>query len=231
MLDEVDLDVRPSEIVGLVGPNGAGKTTAFRIMAGLIRADRGTVHLADRDVSRQPLHQRARCGLGYLAQEPSVFRRLTVRANLEAVLALQPDRSRQDMARRVDATLRRFGLEARSAQLADRLSGGERRRLELARSLIVGPRWLLLDEPFAGIDPIGVADLQARLRTIREERVAVLITDHNVHATLPICDRAYLLQEGRIVAHGSDLAASRVAREAYLGAQFALDATGEGADR
>ncbi len=228
VLDGVGLRVEPNEIVGLLGPNGAGKTTAFRIIAGLVRPDRGRVWLGDRPVTGWPLHRRARHGLGYLSQAPSVFRNLTVRGNLEAVLTLQRGLTRSDVEDRVSAGLREADLVERATQRADRLSGGERRRLELARCLVRRPRWLLLDEPFYGIDPIGVTDLQDRLLALRGQGMAVLVTDHNALATLPLCDRAYLLQEGRIIETGTpaQLAQSASARASYLGPHFRLPPAG-----
>lgn len=225
VLDDVSLDVQPGEIVGLLGPNGAGKTTAFRVLAGLLRADGGRVRLDGRDVTSWPLHRRARLGLGYLPQEPSVFRRLTVQQNLEAIVALRPRPDRTSKTQRVYDALRAFDLADRADQHAARLSGGERRRLELARCWVQSPRWLLLDEPFAGIDPIGVCDLQTHLIGLRSPDRAVLITDHHVRATLPLCDRAYLLHEGRIIEEGphGELAQSDAARSVYLGADFRLD--------
>ena len=226
VLEDVGLEARPDEIVALLGPNGAGKTTAFRIIAGLVRPSAGTVDLGGRDVTALPLHRRARLGLGYLPQAPSVFRRLTVRANLEAVLALQPGLTRPQVERRIEAGLAEVDLTDRAELMADRLSGGERRRLELARCLATRPRWLLLDEPFYGIDPIGVRDLQQRLRALRGRGLTVLMTDHNALATLPLCDRAYLLVGGRIVESGtrSELAQSATARAAYFGPDVRLDA-------
>ena len=225
VVDRLDVQAAAHEIVGLLGPNGAGKTTAFRMMAGLVRPDTGSVSLAGRDVTQAPLHRRAQLGLGYLPQEPSVFRRLTVRDNLDAVLALRPGLAASERRHRTEEMLERFDLTDRAGLVADRLSGGERRRLELARCLVVRPTCLLLDEPFAGIDPIGVADLQTRLRGLRAEALAILITDHNAHATLPLCDRAYLVRAGNVVEHGTrvELAQSDVARAAYLGSAFRLD--------
>lgn len=225
---DVSLQAQLGEIVGLLGPNGAGKTTCFAIMAGLVKADEGQVRLGEEDVTRLPLHQRARRGLGYLTQEASAFRGLTVRGNLEAVLCLQPKLTRTDIHDRIEAELARFDLGARAGDLTDRLSGGERRRLELARSLIVRPRWLLLDEPFAGVDPIGVAELQAHLESLKGTELAVLVTDHQARATLSVCDRVYVLSEGRVVAEGSPESVTRsesvVAQ--YLGPGFRYEPEG-----
>ena len=228
VVDRVDIEVAPNEIVGLLGPNGAGKTTTFRMLAGLVRSDGGTVTLDGVDVSREPLHRRARRGLGYLPQAPSVFRGLTVRGNLIAVLELQAGLSRPEIQRRSSESLERFGLTTCADQPADRLSGGERRRLELARCLAVDPRWVLLDEPFSGIDPIGVRDMQARLRGLRSTKRSILLTDHLVQAALPLCDRAYLIEAGRVVEQGTcaELARSESARSRYLGPDFRIDADG-----
>ena len=221
----VDFEVQPGEIVGLLGPNGAGKTTSFGMLAGLLRADEGRVLVDGEDVTGWPLHRRARRGLGYLPQEASVFRRLTVRGNLEAVLSVQRGLGRREAQDRVTAELRRFDLEDRASQRADQLSGGERRRLELARCMVIRPRWLLLDEPFAGIDPIGVRDLQGRLRGLRDQGIAIFVTDHQVRAMLALCDRTYLLAAGRVIDEGKpdELVRSEAAQSSYLGSDFRLD--------
>ncbi|MEM7674525.1 MAG: LPS export ABC transporter ATP-binding protein [Myxococcota bacterium] len=225
VLDGVNLDVSPGRIVGLLGRNGAGKTTAFRILAGLARPDSGRVTFDGQDVTRWPLFRRARLGLGYVAQEPSAFRRLSVADNLRAVLHLMPERPKPSTIDEIiDSTLVRFELSSRGTWLADRLSGGERRRLELARAVVLRPRWLLLDEPFAGIDPVGIRDVQQHLIALRAHDIAVLITDHNAQATLPLCDYAYLLQEGHVIAQGQrhELAEDHRARQTYLGPDFRL---------
>ncbi len=221
VLDGVDLAVRPGEIVGLLGPNGAGKTTCFRLIAGLDRQDAGSVHLDGRRLDGLPLWRRVRLGLGYLSQEPSVFRGLTVRQNLLVPL------ERLGEAGRVGPLLEEAGLTARAEALAGTLSGGERRRLEIARCLAASPRVLLLDEPFSGVDPVAVADLQGRIRALAARGIGVLITDHAVREALSVCDRALLLDGGRPLIGGTprEVASDPHARERYLGATFRLDAS------
>ncbi|MEL7370034.1 MAG: ATP-binding cassette domain-containing protein, partial [Myxococcota bacterium] len=200
--------------------------TAFRIVAGLVRPDAGHVTLDDHDVTRWPLFRRARIGLGYVAQEPSAFRRLSVADNLRAVLTVGRGRDPRapSLGEAIDEALARFDLIDRRNQVADRLSGGERRRLELARAVVLRPKWLLLDEPFAGVDPVGIRDFQRRLDALRADNISILITDHNVRATLPLCDYAYLLQEGQVIAQGQpyELAENEHARQTYLGPDFRL---------
>lgn len=224
VVDGVSFAVRTGEIVGLLGPNGAGKTTSFNLVVGLVPPDAGEIRLAGRSVSALPMHRRARAGLGYLPQEPSVFRRLTVRENLLAVLELDPKTSGAERERRADALLEEFGLTRVAGSLGGELSGGERRRTEIARSLVPAPRFMLFDEPFAGVDPINVGELQREIARLRERGLGVLITDHNVRDTLRICDRAYIIAEGRIVEEGrpQELTASERARRIYLGADFTL---------
>ncbi|MBI4820261.1 MAG: LPS export ABC transporter ATP-binding protein [Deltaproteobacteria bacterium] len=224
VVDHVSFVVKPAEVVGLLGPNGAGKTTSFRIAVGLVRPDGGTVRLGAHDISFDPLHRRAQKGLGYLPQEPSVFRRLSVLDNLIAVLELQPGLSRADRHARARALLEEFELTKLAPSLGDQLSGGERRRLEIARCLASGPKIVLLDEPFAGVDPIAVAELQALIGKLKGRGIGVLITDHNVRETLSICDRAYVLVTGRVIEHGTaqEIAGSEQARELYLGRSFEL---------
>jgi lipopolysaccharide export system ATP-binding protein len=219
----VSLGIEPGEVVGLLGPNGAGKTTIFYMMVGLVRPDAGTVHLDGNDVTRLPMHRRARMGLGYLPQEPSVFRKLTVRDNILAFLEeleLTPgERSER---------LRQVLSEMRIGHVADTrgysLSGGERRRVEIARALVIAPSFMLLDEPFAGIDPISVADLQQIILGLKAKGIGVIITDHNVRDTLKVCDRAYIISEGEILLAGGpeEIAASARVREVYLGERFTL---------
>jgi len=220
----VGFHVEPGEIVGLLGPNGAGKTTSFRMVAGLLTEDAGRVTLAGADLSGLPLHRRARLGLGYLPQEASIFRKLTVRQNLAAVLEGRPSGDSKAREARVAALLEEFHLTHVAGSLGETLSGGERRRAEIARSLLAEPKFLLFDEPFAGVDPIAVGALQDQIRKLRERRIGVLITDHSVRETLGICDRAYILTEGSILVEGSPvrLAADPTARAAYLGAGFRL---------
>lgn len=219
----VDLTLQPGEIVGLLGPNGAGKTTIFSMMVGLTRPTGGQVLLDGVDVTGLPMHQRARAGLGYLPQEPSVFQKLTAEENLTAVLELLGV-SRADRHERSRSMLEEFGLSHVARQLAYTLSGGERRRLEIARALLVEPRYLLLDEPFSGIDPIVVGELQTLLVNICRQGLGILITDHNVQETLKVTTRAYLIYEGRVLHAGTPerLAADPQARAVYLGEQFQL---------
>ncbi|HLT29771.1 MAG TPA: LPS export ABC transporter ATP-binding protein [Myxococcaceae bacterium] len=219
----VSLVVRPGEVVGLLGPNGAGKTTSFNMVVGLVRPDGGRVTLDGRDLTHLPMHRRARVGLGYLPQEASIFRRLTVRQNFLAVLELQR-LSRAERHERAEALLAEFGLTHVADSLGETLSGGERRRAEIARSLIPHPRFILFDEPFAGVDPINVHDLQRQIAALRERGLGVLITDHNVQDTLGICDRAYLIAQGDILEEGTPqaLAESPKARAIYLGERFRL---------
>jgi lipopolysaccharide export system ATP-binding protein len=224
VVDRVSFDVRPGEVVGLLGPNGAGKTTSFHCVVGLVSPDEGSVLLAGRELSGMPLHARARLGLGYLPQEPSIFRTLTVRENFLVVLEGLgvPRRERET---RAEAQLEEFGLTRVGASKGETLSGGERRRAEIARLLLSGPRFLLFDEPFAGVDPIAVAELQKLIARLRERGLGILITDHAVRETLHACDRAVLLVEGRLLEAGTpaEIAASERARAVYLGERFKLE--------
>ncbi len=224
VVDGVSVSVGIGEIVGLLGPNGAGKTTSFNMVVGLVPSDAGRVELLGQDVSHLPMYRRARLGLGYLPQEASVFRKLTVRQNFLAVLELNRALSKADRERRADETLREFGLTHVGESLGETLSGGERRRAEIARSLLPKPRFMLFDEPFAGVDPINVSELQKEIASLKARGLGVLITDHNVRDTLGICDRAYVIAAGRILIEGTpaELAASSKARAAYLGEQFKL---------
>ncbi len=221
---DVSLRVEQGEVVGLLGPNGAGKTTTFNMIVGMIRPNEGRIRLGDDDITRLPMYKRARRGIGYLAQETSVFRELTVEGNLHAVLEFQP-MSKAERTARVEALLREFGLERVRTSKAYTLSGGERRRTEIARALATDPKFFLLDEPFAGVDPIAVEDIQSIVAGLKERDIGVLITDHNVHETLAITDRAYLLYEGRILKQGTaeDLAADPEVRRRYLGEKFSLE--------
>jgi lipopolysaccharide export system ATP-binding protein len=220
----VDLDLHPAEVVGLLGPNGAGKTTIFNLIAGSLRPDAGMVHLGDREITRMPMHRRARLGITYLPQETSVFRRLSVAANVEAVLETV-ERDRRKRAERLEALLAELGLTEKAGQRADSLSGGERRRVEITRALVLDPRYMLLDEPFAGVDPIAVIDIQKIIEQLRARGIGVTITDHNVRETLSICDRAYIIKDGRILKMGtpSEIASDPQVREVYLGENFRLD--------
>mgnify|MGYP006426061951 FL=1 len=224
VVDDVSLEVEQGEIVGLLGPNGAGKTTTFHMIVGMIRPNDGAIHLEGDDITQLPMYKRARRGVGYLAQETSVFRELTVESNLHAVLEFQ-SMSDEDRTARVESLIEEFGLERVRESKGYELSGGERRRTEIARALSTRPRFLLLDEPFAGVDPIAVEDIQSIVAGLQERGIGVLITDHNVHETLAITDRAYLLYEGQILKHGTaeELAADPEVRKRYLGEKFSLD--------
>jgi lipopolysaccharide export system ATP-binding protein len=219
----VSLDVAAGEIVGLLGPNGAGKTTTFSIVVGLVEPDAGTVRLGERDLTDLPMYRRARAGISYLPQEPSVFRKMTVEENLLAILETLdlPHSAQQE---RADELLAEFGLEAVRDHRAYTLSGGERRRVEIARSLVVSPYFLLLDEPFAGIDPIAVLDIQSIVRRLANSGIGILVTDHNVRETLSIVDRAYIINAGAILRAGTPLALSNdaVVKKIYLGEAFQL---------
>lgn len=224
VVDHVSLSVRQSEIVGLLGPNGAGKTTTFYIFVGLIRPENGRVYLNSENITRLPMFQRARLGIGYLSQEASVFRNLTVRQNLESVLEFYP-LTRSERTERVDKLIEEFHLEKVVNNRGFNLSGGERRRTEIARALVTHPDFILLDEPFAGVDPIAVEDIQQTIASLKRKNIGILITDHNVHETLAITDRAYLMFEGKILKEGTStfLAEDKEARKLYLGEQFRLD--------
>jgi lipopolysaccharide export system ATP-binding protein len=219
----VSLEIAGGEIVGLLGPNGAGKTTTFSIVVGLVRPDAGVVRLADRDLTDLPMYRRARAGISYLPQEPSVFRKMTVEENLLAILETL-DLTHGERQERADQLLADFGLEALRRHRAYTLSGGERRRVEIARSLVLSPYFLLLDEPFAGIDPIAVLDIQSIARRLASSGIGVLITDHNVRETLSIVDRAYIINTGEILRAGTPLALScdTVVKKIYLGEAFQL---------
>jgi lipopolysaccharide export system ATP-binding protein len=223
VVNHVSVEVKQGEIVGLLGPNGAGKTTTFYMVVGLIRPDEGKVFLDDEDITRQPMYKRAQMGLGYLPQEASVFRKLTVEDNIKAILEMTK-LSKQDQKNKLDSLLDEFGLQHVRKNNGDSLSGGERRRTEIARALAVDPKFILLDEPFAGVDPIAVEDIQAVVARLKTKNIGILITDHNVNETLSICDRAYLLIEGKIFKHGTaeELADDEQVRRLYLGKNFEL---------
>ena len=224
VVDGVNFHVERGEVVGLLGPNGAGKTTSFHITVGLVKPNGGSVRIDDHDVTKLPLYRRARMGLGYLPQESSVFRKMTVRDNFLAILeTLRLTRGEQN--RRADALIEEFGLGHVEKSLGESLSGGERRRTEIARCLIPDPGFILFDEPFAGIDPINVGELQRQIADLKKRHLGILITDHNVRDTLRICDRAYLIAEGRILEEGTpeQIAGSERARAVYLGDRFKLD--------
>lgn len=224
VLQDVSVAVNPGEVVGLLGPNGAGKTTCFYLIVGLIAADQGRILLNDRDITRLPMHARARAGLSYLAQEPSVFRKLTARENILAILETRRELKRPARERQCEQLLDELGIAHVSDSLALSLSGGERRRLEIARALAVDPIVMLLDEPFAGVDPIAVGDIKAIVSHLRDRQIGVLITDHNVRETLDICDRGYIISAGTVIAAGvpADLLANQQARDVYLGADFSM---------
>ena len=219
---DVALEVRSGEIVGLLGPNGAGKTTCFYMLVGLVPMDRGSIRLDDIDLGHLPMHKRARLGLGYLPQEPSVFRQLSVEDNIMAILETRADLDAAQRHDRLEQLLRDLHIGERRAALGVSLSGGERRRVEIARALAIEPRFILLDEPFAGVDPISVLEIQSLIRDL--QRRGVLITDHNVRETLKICDRAYILADGQVLTAGSPehILYNEEVRRVYLGADFRL---------
>jgi lipopolysaccharide export system ATP-binding protein len=219
----VDLEVHPTEVVGLLGPNGAGKTTTFNMMAGGIRPTRGQVFLGDLEISDLPMYRRARLGITYLPQEPSIFRKLSVADNVNAILeTVEPDRTAR--RERLRELLAELGLTEKSDRRGDSLSGGERRRCEITRALVLDPKFMLLDEPFAGIDPIAVIDIQKIIEQLKNRGIGVIITDHNVRETLRICDRAYIIKDGTIIRQGppAEIAADPLVRETYLGEHFEL---------
>lgn len=222
VVDEVTVRVESGEVVGLLGPNGAGKTTTFRMIVGLIQPDQGTVSLDERNLTGLAMHRRARSGIGYLPQEPSIFRGLTVEENVLAILEQLPRMGRRERRERAGALLAEFGLTERRRNLGHSLSGGERRRAEIARALAPDPRFLLLDEPFAAIDPIAVSELQRIVGGLRDRGLGVLVTDHSVRETLRVTDRAYIIEEGRILFEGTpaELVRSAEVRRAYLGEDF-----------
>jgi len=224
VVDGVSFSVQPGEVVGLLGPNGAGKTTSFHCVVGLLVPDRGEVRLGERDLSGLPLHERARMGIGYLPQEPSIFRKLTVRQNFRLVLE-GFGLSQKAQEAKVDELITEFDLMRVADARGETLSGGERRRAEIARSLLSDPKFMLFDEPFAGVDPIAVHDLQRLIHKLREKGLGILITDHAVRETLGICDRAVLLVDGKLLESGTpaQIAASERARAVYLGERFRLE--------
>jgi lipopolysaccharide export system ATP-binding protein len=223
VVSSVDLELKSGEVVGLLGPNGAGKTTSFYMVVGLVRPEQGEVFLDDENLTSLPMHQRARMGISYLPQEASVFRKLTVAQNLMAILETTAA-SKQEQAERRDQLLEDFRLTHVEKSYGYALSGGERRRVEIARALVLDPRFILLDEPFAGIDPIAVLDIQEIITELKNRQIGVLISDHNVRETLGVCDRAYILNEGKVLEHGSpdEIAQSPKARAIYLGEKFRL---------
>lgn len=225
VVNEVDFNVKEGEIVGLLGRNGAGKTTSFRMTMGMITPQGGKVTFNGEDVTRRPMYQRAQLGMGYLAQEPSIFRRLTVQENLLAILETRQLNKAQRLAR-ADELMAQFDLTKCKKQKAATLSGGERRKLEIARALITEPRLILLDEPFSGVDPVAVEELQGEIRRLREkEDIAMLVTDHNVHHILAVCDRVYVIFEGKVFASGTpkEIINNEQVRQLYLGSTFKGD--------
>jgi lipopolysaccharide export system ATP-binding protein len=224
VVDRVSINVNQGEIVGLLGPNGAGKTTTFYMFTGIIRPNSGQVFLNEENITSMPMYKRARKGIGYLSQEASVFRNLTVRQNLESILEFLSI-PKKEVKRRADQLIEEFGLERVVDSKGYSLSGGERRRTEIARALVTNPKFILLDEPFAGIDPIAVEDIQEIVADLKNRNIGIFITDHNVHETLAITDRAYLMFEGKILREGTAevLAEDEEAKKLYLGRQFKLD--------
>jgi lipopolysaccharide export system ATP-binding protein len=223
VIEDVSLSVDRGEIVGLLGPNGAGKTTCFYTIVGLIRADAGRVWLDDQELTHAAMHERAAQGLGYLPQEASVFRSLTAEANIMAMLELNPALDALARQSRLESLLQEFGLEHVRTSLGQSLSGGERRRLEIARALATDPKFILLDEPFAGVDPISVADIKAEIIGLAARGIGILITDHNVRETLDICHRAYVVHQGQVIANGlpKDILENATVQNVYLGKEFA----------
>ena len=224
VVNNVSLTMNSGEIVGLLGPNGAGKTTSFYMIVGLIRPDEGDIFLDERRITHMPMHARARLGVGYLPQEPSIFRKLSVSDNLRAVLQLRRDISGGQIELRSEELLEEFSISHLRNQPAIGLSGGERRRVEIARALACEPRFMLLDEPFAGVDPLSIIDIQKIIDHLRNRGIGILITEHNVRETLGICDRAYILNEGKVIAEGDseEIVANKEVRKVYLGENFSL---------
>lgn len=223
VVKNVNIDVERGEVVGLLGPNGAGKTTSFYMMVGLVKADEGTINLLNENVTSQPLHVRARKGIGYLPQEASVFRELTVEENIVSVLEVR-DLSDKDRQNALDNLISDFGLDHIRRSKGRELSGGERRRVEIARSLALDPKFVLLDEPFAGVDPLAVSDIQSIIKRLKQKNIGVLITDHNVRETLGIVDRAYIMSAGELLVSGTpeEIINNEVARKFYLGEEFKM---------
>ena len=224
VVKQVSLDIGTGEIVGLLGPNGAGKTTSFYMIVGLVRPDQGQVFLNDTDISHLPMHLRAQMGIGYLPQEASVFRKLSVTENILGILELRADLTEKQQKLKLEELLQEFHITHLSNTLGINLSGGERRRVEIARALALEPKFILLDEPFAGIDPISVIDIKRMIKHLTEKSIGVLITDHNVRETLKICDRAYIVNEGEVICTGKpqDILNNQKVREVYLGHEFDL---------
>lgn len=224
VVEKVSMTIRQGEIIGLLGPNGAGKTTSFYMMVGLITCDQGHVYLNERDITDEPMHKRARLGIGYLPQEASVFRKLSVTDNICAVLELRPQLTQDERKHLLEKLLQELHITHLKNQMGFSLSGGERRRVEIARALAMEPKFILLDEPFAGVDPISVNDIKRIIYHLQKRNIGVLITDHNVRETLDICQRAYIVNQGHILCEGTpaEILADRRVREVYLGEEFAL---------
>ncbi len=221
---DISMTVQSGNIVGLLGPNGAGKTTCFYMMVGLVPCDKGKIYLNEVDVTALPMHMRARLGLGYLPQEPSVFRKLSVHDNIMAILELRPELSKVERKQQCEQLLAEFHIEHIANSLGQSLSGGERRRVEIARALAANPQFILLDEPFAGVDPISIVDIKEIIRHLAKRGIGVLITDHNVRETLDICGSAYIMGRGQLIAEGTptDILANPQVRKVYLGEDFVL---------
>lgn len=224
VIKDVSLSIKSGEIVGLLGPNGAGKTTCFYMIVGLIRADRGKVKIDEKEITQLPMHGRARCGIGYLPQEASIFRKLSVRDNILAILETRQDLDKQQRENKMFELLEEFHITHIIDSLGMSLSGGERRRVEIARALATEPSFILLDEPFAGVDPISVNDIKSTIKHLQSKGIGILITDHNVRETLDICEKAYIVSEGTILASGAPdaIMQNNAVRAAYLGDTFQL---------
>jgi lipopolysaccharide export system ATP-binding protein len=224
VVEDVSLHVQSGECVGLLGPNGAGKTTSFYMIVGLQACDKGEILLNQIDITKKAIHERSRYGIGYLPQEASVFRKMTVEENIMAILELQKDLNHQERAQKLESLLSDFNLHHIRKSLGMSLSGGERRRVEIARALASSPKFMLLDEPFAGVDPISVGDIKNIIRKLCEKNIGVLITDHNVRETLDICNRAYIVNKGNILCHGNskEILENKEVRAVYLGQEFAI---------
>lgn len=224
VVKDVSMSVDSGQIVGLLGPNGAGKTTCFYMIVGLVDADKGRIKIDQLDLTKEPMHGRARKGIGYLPQEASIFRKLSVHDNLMAILETRKELNRHERKQKLDELLEEFHITHLTKSLGMSLSGGERRRVEIARALATEPTFILLDEPFAGVDPISVSDIKQTVKHLQSKGIGILITDHNVRETLDICEQAYIVSEGYILAEGSpeDILANQQVREAYLGEQFKL---------
>lgn len=227
VVENVSFSVSSGEVIGLLGPNGAGKTTTFYMMTGLIQSDAGRITLDDQDITLMPMHQRAKLGVGYLPQEASIFRRLSVNDNIMAILEMQPELDNSQRQDRLETLLEALAITHIRHSVGQALSGGERRRVEIARALAINPHFLLLDEPFAGVDPIAVADIQSIIRQLQASNIGILITDHNVRETLAVVDRAYILSQGHILAEGTpnELLTNPTVIEAYLGENYGLGLT------